>query len=701
MRVVIECKGDRREYPLPEGISVIGRDPECGICYPNPSLSRRHIECELYGGELTIRDLDTRNGTFVGQQRVSEARLQAGIRVRAGNVWIRFESEESAPGEPRVSRPVRQAEPLPPRELESRVPDAEDFHEEEDATPLDTSIAPAAGEAPGGTRLVVRGEHWFVQDAATGAEVEIVPVRPPAGESGAPAQNADAGMPAMLPARVVSGAGMAAPRQALPTGGSVLSRMSRKRLYIIAGVALGLIVIIAVASLLTRPSEGPPIVPTATYRRLLSEAVEKFEAGKEVEAMDDIKSIQNMRLKNVPQLPTILLLAFTSDRQTRENFMENWLSARGRWEEVRESSEVKSIPVAEKLAERRLEWIRNESVNMARLNSARDYFRAGQYRQALQYAASVPAESIFHADGQKLIPESADALIKASLADGAQRRWKTAIEGLRDVLKLRPEAAGQINPKIAEYEKNMADQNLLIQARAQLDARQFVEVLRTLAKIDANSLFAEDAAVVKAAAQREGALGMAQAAFDAKQGDKALQILADAGLSNGPDAARFKAVMDRREAAFQSIKEGKFSVAATQFQDLLRLESGDKNEYAQEAKATLERLPQMTAALSRLFVEEADQAALNRDFKTARRKYDEAQRLDPANRAAQEGLSAMVKNAIRDYNLAMSLSKNDPHTALQLLEDVRDRLPSTHELHANTETEILKLKIRMREETGR
>jgi ABC transport system ATP-binding/permease protein len=66
----------------------LGRDPDCGLSTPDPSLSRRHAEIFLQGGEVFVRDLGSANGTWIdGQQLGLEpVRLVPGQAVFFGQV---------------------------------------------------------------------------------------------------------------------------------------------------------------------------------------------------------------------------------------------------------------------------------------------------------------------------------------------------------------------------------------------------------------------------------------------------------------------------------------------------------------------------------------------------------------------------------------------------------------------------------------
>ena len=53
---------------------VIGRGPDSDLRLCDPALSRRHCVLDLRDGRLVVGDLESRNGTEVNGQRVSEPR---------------------------------------------------------------------------------------------------------------------------------------------------------------------------------------------------------------------------------------------------------------------------------------------------------------------------------------------------------------------------------------------------------------------------------------------------------------------------------------------------------------------------------------------------------------------------------------------------------------------------------------------------
>lgn len=70
-------------WPL-AGVTVIGRGVECDLKIDDATLSRRHAELSVRGEGLQVRDLASANGVFVNEERVDQAELHAGDRLRFG-----------------------------------------------------------------------------------------------------------------------------------------------------------------------------------------------------------------------------------------------------------------------------------------------------------------------------------------------------------------------------------------------------------------------------------------------------------------------------------------------------------------------------------------------------------------------------------------------------------------------------------------
>ncbi|MCW3844376.1 FHA domain-containing protein [Micromonospora yasonensis] len=70
---------------------VIGRAPTVDIVLVDPHLSRRHATVRLTAEGVSLTDLDSTNGTWLNDQRVSDSvRLADGDVVRVGRTELRF-----------------------------------------------------------------------------------------------------------------------------------------------------------------------------------------------------------------------------------------------------------------------------------------------------------------------------------------------------------------------------------------------------------------------------------------------------------------------------------------------------------------------------------------------------------------------------------------------------------------------------------
>jgi DNA-binding winged helix-turn-helix (wHTH) protein len=76
---------------LEEGEHVIGRDPDAEIFLNSGGVSRHHARIRISAGRATIEDLGSKNGTFVGDQRVEGLRsLGDGDIISVGAVKLTF-----------------------------------------------------------------------------------------------------------------------------------------------------------------------------------------------------------------------------------------------------------------------------------------------------------------------------------------------------------------------------------------------------------------------------------------------------------------------------------------------------------------------------------------------------------------------------------------------------------------------------------
>ena len=88
-RVSFLVKWVNGRVTLDEGEHVLGRDPDAEIFLNSPGVSRRHALIRISAGRAAIEDLGSKNGTFVGDQRVDGSRsLGDGDIIGVGSVKL-------------------------------------------------------------------------------------------------------------------------------------------------------------------------------------------------------------------------------------------------------------------------------------------------------------------------------------------------------------------------------------------------------------------------------------------------------------------------------------------------------------------------------------------------------------------------------------------------------------------------------------
>ena len=161
--VMFTPKGKRKDFPLTKSTTIIGRGEKCDLRVPVLSVSRRHCELALSDDTLNIRDLGSSNGTYVNNERISEAELEAGDRLVVGpvvfTIQINGEPEEIEPtpvgeGEEIVDLETAEAGSEKTGITESDIvsalqPEDEDEEEEDQAISALEALASEAEEKEG------------------------------------------------------------------------------------------------------------------------------------------------------------------------------------------------------------------------------------------------------------------------------------------------------------------------------------------------------------------------------------------------------------------------------------------------------------------------------------------------------------------------------------------------------------------------
>ncbi len=102
-----------QDYPLRDGVQVLGRSVDSDIHFHDKLISEFHAEITVQDSpymighkDVFIKDTNSRNGTFINGERKRQHRLKNGDNIKVGSQMLKFEDKERPTGEQRiVSKP--------------------------------------------------------------------------------------------------------------------------------------------------------------------------------------------------------------------------------------------------------------------------------------------------------------------------------------------------------------------------------------------------------------------------------------------------------------------------------------------------------------------------------------------------------------------------------------------------------------------
>ncbi|WP_300766867.1 FHA domain-containing protein [uncultured Bifidobacterium sp.] len=77
-------------YLLDQDETTVGRDPQADILLDDSTVSRAHAVFRRVGGDFTVADSGSLNGTYVNRRRVDEAVLHNGDEIMIGKFRLVF-----------------------------------------------------------------------------------------------------------------------------------------------------------------------------------------------------------------------------------------------------------------------------------------------------------------------------------------------------------------------------------------------------------------------------------------------------------------------------------------------------------------------------------------------------------------------------------------------------------------------------------
>ncbi|MBI3410123.1 MAG: FHA domain-containing protein [Planctomycetes bacterium] len=101
-----KMEGQRIPITLPQ--FIIGRDPECNLRPASAVISKRHCAVISKDGQISVRDFDSTNGTFLNDNPVKgEAALKHNDVLKVGPLTFRVAMEIKPPGSKPTPPPTK------------------------------------------------------------------------------------------------------------------------------------------------------------------------------------------------------------------------------------------------------------------------------------------------------------------------------------------------------------------------------------------------------------------------------------------------------------------------------------------------------------------------------------------------------------------------------------------------------------------
>ncbi len=82
--------GEKIEYLINKASVIVGRSLKADIVIEDTTISRMHAKISLQNGKFYIRDLESRNGTFVNKKKISIAEIKDGDIITFGTYSTKF-----------------------------------------------------------------------------------------------------------------------------------------------------------------------------------------------------------------------------------------------------------------------------------------------------------------------------------------------------------------------------------------------------------------------------------------------------------------------------------------------------------------------------------------------------------------------------------------------------------------------------------
>jgi len=630
MKLVADIGGQHHEFPITKRSFIIGRGKYCDVTILSPTISRRHVSCTIPPERddlILVRDLGTRNGTFVGGGRITAASVTLGQELRLGNVVVRF--LEGGPPLPAVMEQAAEPVPVVMADM-GAVPEAAggEVTLGDEPTPLDERFAPESSPS-----------------ASSGEEVGPVP--------------------ALLTA---------------PGSRPAKSMWLSRRLKIALVVFAALFVSIVVATLATGRKKQVPEMPRSEYNRHMEMAVTLFEQGQFDECVRLLETLRRQPVKDGSHTAAMMLAAIKPDLKLRtmEGFQNReWREeAEKCWREL--SRDTRSTEPVRKLAAARVAWIARESQNMYAYTRFLELLEKREWENAVQVAATIAVDSLFYKGVEQKVSEARGKHVEDLRQDAdrafVNRNWSRALNLYQALSKLLGGVPADIDEKMRACHQGQRDAEAIARAEKLIAGEKFAEAAEVLNTVRPDGAYADELRQLSRRLTLAKVTLDARARYDAGRGDEALRVLEQAGEANSELYKRIRAVIESWQKAQEAMKTADFAKAQADCQNIIAIETTPANFYRREAEKLLRSWKEEAGKMALRLVARGQEAWQERKYAEARRFFEEAVRTDPQGQHGREQIRELKREAVLEFNRALNLREKDPILALKIFREVKARL---------------------------
>ncbi len=650
MKLILQSGDAPKEIVIDRRL-VIGRGSGADVQMNDASISSPHAEFLLDGAEVSVRDLQSTNGTFINDERITRSVLRDGDILRLGAVA--FAAQASSSALPAVL-PLRTDEETP----------VEDFHDEEH-TPVDDQFAPPQAQEsvdapPASPELLSRNGKWFLRENTSGNEIEIRPVQK---------------------------------KSLTETAAAVdVRETARQHGLLTAAVilALGIMLVLFLRSILIQPAPDTVVWSFDRYASSVRRSIVEFDEG-ELGRAEYFLSLAAQKYADNDVANLLLeVVAVWKNSDLRGNLreVERVLGAVGKYAGG-DFADVASW------AARLQQSVRNEHTMEGKISEAQQLIADRKLKQAMDLLKQVAADSAWFPRAREMMEELSGALSEGllSMAKEAieEESWKKALTLFQKAI-----AAGipesRVKRQMKTCRQNQLDKESIDRAKEHYENKRFSAALTSIAAISRGSIYTDQAQTIKAEITHKQALDKARRLYHRGNPRGALSALKDNETADGIALKeRITDVIAAYKSADSALDAGLLDDAIESWEKITRLEDNKDNFYASRALAQLARWRDDTENRAQLYIDKATVAELRNDYSEMRDWLVKALAANPENETAQTKMKELKNEAVGLFQKALAMKNSDRDKARKMFKRVLDMLLENDPYVGETRREIKRL----------